>query len=344
MTRWQEVRAELRERPRRWLVTGAAGFIGSHLTEELLGLGQEVCGLDDFSTGSRENLSDVERRVGAESWSRFRMLEGDIRDPETCKRGCEGTELVLHQAALGSVPRSIAEPMLSHAVNVSGFLEVLDAAREAGCERFVYASSSSVYGDEPSLPKREEGIGEPLSPYAATKRIDEIYAKTYATVYSQSVVGLRYFNVFGPRQDPNGPYAAVIPKWIEIFLGGETPRIYGDGETSRDFCPVKNAVQANVLGAHAPPQASGRVFNVALGNQTSLNELFLYIRDGLAARGVDCAAAEAVHEDFRAGDVRHSLADISQAAEHLGYEAEEDFAAGMEATLAAYLERRATTR
>ena len=325
MSRWQEVCAELREGPRRWLVTGAAGFIGSHLVEELLGLGQEVRGLDDFSTGTRANLADVERRVGADRWGRFRLLECDVRDPEACARACDDIQLVLHQAALGSVPRSIAEPILSHAVNVSGFLNVLDAAREAGCERFVYASSSSVYGDEPTLPKHEEAIGEPLSPYAATKRIDEIYARTYATVYEQSVVGLRYFNVFGPRQDPDGPYAAVIPKWIEVFLRGETPRIYGDGETSRDFCPVKNAVQANVLAALAPPDARGRVFNVALGKRTSLNELFLHIRDGLAAR---------------AGDVRHSLAALDAVRDGLGYEPEVDIAQGMEETLAWYAESR----
>jgi len=337
MSRWQDVREELRDEPRVWLVTGAAGFIGSHLIEELLSLGQEVRGLDDFSTGSRANLADVERSVGAEAWTRFRMIEGDIRDASTCQEACAGVRLVLHQAALGSVPRSIAEPVLSHAVNVSGFLNVLDAARQAECECFVYASSSSVYGDEPTLPKLEGAIGEPLSPYAATKRIGEIYARTYGTVYAQPVVGLRYFNVFGPRQDPNGPYAAVIPKWIELFLSGETPHVYGDGETSRDFCPVKNVVQANVLAALAPDAALGRVFNVALGGQASLNELFFRIRDGLAARGVNCRGDEPVYEDFRAGDVRHSLADVSLACELLGYEPEVDFDEGISLTLSAYL-------
>jgi len=338
MTRWKEVREELEKNPRTWLVTGAAGFIGSHLVQELLNLGQEVRALDDFSTGSRANLADVERRVGPEAVRRFELIEGDVRDPATCAAACAGVKFALHQAALGSVPRSIAEPVLSHAVNVTGFLNVLEAARSAGCERFVYASSSSVYGDEPTLPKREDGIGQLLSPYAATKRIDEVYANTYRIVYAQPVVGLRYFNVFGPRQDPNGPYAAVIPKWIETFLRGEVPTIYGDGETSRDFCPVSNVVQANVLAAFAPEAALGRAFNVGLGKQTSLTELFFLIRDGLAALDVDCGGAEPTYEDFRAGDVKHSLASLDEVCAGLGYSADVEMRAGLDQTLRWYLE------
>ena len=340
MSRWGEVREQLRAAPRTWLVTGAAGFIGSHLVEELLGLDQEVRGLDDFSTGSRANLDDVAERVGPERFARFHFALADIRDADACEAACVGAPLVLHQAALGSVPRSLADPKQSFAANVTGFVNLLEAARAAGCERFVYASSSSVYGDHPGLPKVESEIGEPLSPYAATKAIDEVWARTYFRSYETSPVGLRYFNVFGPRQDPHGPYAAVIPRWIEAFVAGEVPRIFGDGETSRDFCPVANAVQANLLAALSPPEARGRAFNVALGGRTNLNELFAQLRDGLAARGVDCRGAEAVHEDFRPGDVRHSLADLGQAREILGYAPEVDFAAGIERTLDWYVEAK----
>jgi UDP-N-acetylglucosamine 4-epimerase len=337
MSRWDDVKAELRARPRSWLVTGAAGFIGSHLVEELLRLGQRVRGLDDFSTGHRANLEDVAARVGRERFRSFELVEGDIRDPETCAKACEGAPLVLHQAALGSVPRSIEDPITSYAVNVGGTVNVLEAARRAGCERIVYASSSSVYGDHPGLPKLEGDIGEPLSPYAATKRIDEVWAQACFRSYALPVVGLRYFNVFGPRQDPQGPYAAVIPRWVEELLAGRQPRIFGDGATSRDFCPVANVVQANLLAATAPAgDACGRVFNVALGGRTDLNGLFAALRDGLAALGVDCAAVEAAREDFRPGDVRHSLADVSAARRGLGYAPDVDFAEGIRATLEWY--------
>jgi len=248
---------------------------------------------------------------------------------------------VLHQAALGSVPRSIEDPLATHASNVDGFLKVLLAARDASCARFVYASSSSVYGDHPDLPKREEAIGDPLSPYAATKRIDEIYAETIGRTYGVAVVGLRYFNVFGPRQDPKGAYAAVIPRWTGELLAGETPRIHGDGETSRDFCPVANAVQANLLAAASGPEAHGRAFNVAMGERTSLNELFAMIRDGLVALGRDVATVEATHDDFRAGDVRHSLADVTSARDLLGYAPEIDVAEGLRMTLEWFLEHGA---
>ena len=289
--------------------------------------------MDDFSTGTRANLADVGENVGAAAWARFEFSEADIRDSDACRRACEGTAFVLHQAALGSVPRSIADPVTTHAVNVDGFLNVTHAAREAGCERLVYASSSSVYGDRPGLPKREENLGQPLSPYAATKRIDEIYAATFARTYQQQIVGLRYFNVFGPRQDPRGPYAAVIPRWIEMLLSGGTPRIYGDGETSRDFCPVANVVQANLLAALAPPDVAGRVYNVALGESTTLKELFLAIRGGLAELGVDRTTVEPMYEDFRTGDVRHSQADLALAGAAFGYEPVVDFAAGIRTTL-----------
>lgn len=340
MTRWDEVREKLRAKPRAWLVTGAAGFIGSNLVEELLGLGQDVIGLDDLSTGSRANLDDVERRVGAGAWSRFRFVESSITDPEACRAACEGGPLVLHQAALGSVPRSIANPIASFEANVVGFANLLDAAREAGSPRFVYASSSSVYGDHPDLPKREAATGAPLSPYAATKSIDEVWANTVHRTYGLAVTGLRYFNVFGPRQDPSGAYAAVIPRWVAALRRGEVPCIFGDGETSRDFCPVANAVQANVLaalgpvaGEGEPDSAAGRSFNVALGGRVSLNELFRRLRDGLAERGVDCGGIEPVHEEFRPGDVRHSQADLTDVARILGYAPAVDFAEGIARTL-----------
>jgi UDP-N-acetylglucosamine/UDP-N-acetylgalactosamine 4-epimerase len=340
MTRWTRWRAELRERPRRWLVTGAAGFIGSHLVESLLEQGQQVRGIDSFVTGHRANLEEIGRDRGEEAWSRFEFLEGDVRDGASCREACAGVDFVLHQAALGSVSRSIADPLATHASNVDGFLEMLLAARDARCARFVYASSSSVYGDHPDLPKREGVIGEPLSPYAATKRIDEIYAETIGRTFGLAVVGLRYFNVFGPRQDPDGAYAAVIPRWIGELLAGETPRIHGDGETSRDFCPVANAVQANLLAAASGPEAHGRSYNVALGARTTLDELFRLIRDGLAARGRDVGAVVAEHGEFRPGDVRHSLADLTRARELLGYSPEVDVAEGLRLTLDWFLKGR----
>jgi UDP-N-acetylglucosamine 4-epimerase len=339
VSRWDDVRVELRERPRLWLVSGAAGFIGSHLVEELLRLGQRVRGLDDLSTGSRANLEDAAARASADRASDLEFIEGDIRDPAVCESACAGSPLVLHQAALGSVPRSVEDPISSFSANVAGFANLIDAARRAGCGRFVYASSSSVYGDDPRLPKLEAEIGEPLSPYAASKRIDEIWAGVYFQTYGTPVVGLRYFNVFGPRQDPDGPYAAVIPRWLEALLAGKTPVVYGDGETSRDFCPVGNVVQANLLAALAPEEAFGRAFNVALGGRTNLRKLFVALRDGLAALGVDCADVEPRHEDFRTGDVRHSLADVSAARDDLGYAPDVDFASGVETTLEWFVAR-----
>ncbi|GAA4008155.1 SDR family oxidoreductase [Sphingomonas humi] len=327
---------DLKSRPRRWLVTGAAGFIGSNLVESLLRLDQEVVGLDNFATGHQRNLEELLAAVTPEQAARFRLLTGDIRDARTCAEACAGAEIVLHQAALGSVPRSIADPLTSHEVNVTGFVQMLEAARQAGVQRFVYAASSSTYGDEPNLPKREERIGNPLSPYAVTKLVNELYAAVYARSYGFKATGLRYFNVFGPRQDPHGPYAAVIPRWVDALLEGEGIVINGDGETSRDFCFVANAVQANLLAALAPEERQGEVFNVAVGERTSLNQLFALLRDGLARHGRP-TNGEASYGPFRAGDVRHSEADIAKAREMLGYSPTHDIAAGIEAALPWYL-------
>lgn len=304
----------------RWLVTGAAGFIGSNLVETLLRAGQHVTGLDDFATGHRRNLDEVQWLVGERAWARFRFVEGDIGDAQACRDAVEGCDHVLHQAALGSVPRSIEQPMPSFAANVEGFLQILEATRAAGVRRFVYASSSSVYGDHPELPKVEDRVGRVLSPYAAMKAADELFADTWARVYGIECVGLRYFNVFGPRQDPDGAYAAVVPRWIASLLKREPIWINGDGQTSRDFCYVANAVQANLRAALVPSLPSAHeVFNVAVGERTTLVELFRLIRDILARTEPVLATVEPEYRDFRAGDVRHSLADTGRARELLGY-------------------------
>ena len=320
----------------RWLVTGAAGFIGSNLVETLLAAGQQVIGLDNFATGHRGNLDEARAAVGDEGWSRFQLIEADIRDRDACARAVNDVEIVLHQAALGSVPRSLADPQTSHDVNVTGFINMLDAARLAGVRRFVYAASSSTYGDEPNLPKREDRIGNPLSPYAATKLANEIYASVYARSYDFPSIGLRYFNVFGPKQDPEGPYAAVIPKWIAAMIGGSQIEIYGDGSTSRDFCYIANAVQANLRAALAGDEAQNQVYNVAVGERTSLNQLFGLLRDGLARHQVHYDK-EPAHADFRRGDVRHSEADISKARERLGYAPTHRIADGIAEALPWYL-------
>ena len=316
--------------PRTWLVTGAAGFIGSHLTERLVGLGQAVVALDDFSTGHRANLTAAEAagRSAAHAAGRtpgtLRTVEGDIRDAAACADACAGADVVLHQAALGSVPRSIADPWATHTVNVDGFLQVLLAARDAGVPRVVYASSSSVYGDDPTLPKVEGRVGTPLSPYAVTKKTDELYADTFARHYSMAVVGLRYFNVFGPRQDPAGAYAAVMPRWIDALLDGRDCTLYGDGSTSRDFCYVANVVQANLLAATCPAAAAAGVYNVAVGDRTTLVQLHDAIREALAAAEPGLAEGPGglrppVFAPERPGDIRHSLADVARAREALGY-------------------------
>jgi UDP-N-acetylglucosamine/UDP-N-acetylgalactosamine 4-epimerase len=317
---------------RRWLVTGAAGFIGSNLVEALLDCGQDVIGLDNFATGHRRNLDQFDAHTG------FEFIEADIRDRTACAMAVEGADVVLHQAALGSVPRSMEDPLASHDANVTGFVNLLEGARSAGVPRFVYAASSSTYGDHEALPKREEATGNPLSPYAATKLIDEIYAGVWARAYNYRATGLRYFNVFGPRQDPDGAYAAVIPKWVAAMVRGAPITINGDGETSRDFCFVANAVQANVLAALARDEAQGEVYNVAVGGRTSLNQLFAMIRDGLERHQVHYAL-DPIHGPFRPGDVRHSEADIGKAKALLGYRPEFDVAAGLERALPYYLDR-----
>ena len=317
--RYEFARRDLLKSPRTWLVTGAAGFIGSGLVESLLELRQSVVGLDNFATGHKQNLESV-TAGDPEGARRFRFIEGDIRDADTCRTACEGVDFVLHQAALGSVPRSIRDPITTAHVNVNGFLNMIVAARDAGVRRFVYASSSSVYGDERALPQVEEKTGRPLSPYAATKVTNEMFAAVFQRTYGLETIGLRYFNVFGPRQDPNGPYAAVIPRWIASLVRGNACHIFGDGETSRDFCHIANAVQANLLAARAPSDATQAVYNVACNESTSLNQLFRLIRDSIARSHPEVRASAPVYDPFRPGDIAHSRADISRAGEALGYE------------------------
>jgi UDP-N-acetylglucosamine 4-epimerase len=320
MNAYQQLLRRLERQPKVWLVTGAAGFIGSNIVEVLLRHGQRVVGLDSFATSSRRNLGEVREIVGKSVWKCFRFIEGDIRDPKTCRRACAGVDYVLHQAALGSVPRSISDPLDSHAGNVTGFINMLDAARAQKVRRFVYASSSAVYGDEPVLPKVENKIGRCLSPYAVTKRVNELYADVFALCYGIETIGLRYFNVFGPRQDPDGPYAAVIPKWIAAMIQGQPVVINGDGTTSRDFCYVANVVQANLLAACVKkPQAVNQVFNVAIHARTTLNQLFAALRESLLPHYPHLRDMRPTYRDFRAGDVLHSEANVSKATRLLGY-------------------------
>jgi UDP-N-acetylglucosamine/UDP-N-acetylgalactosamine 4-epimerase len=327
---YEALQSALRAAPKTWLVTGAAGFIGSNLLETLLGLDQRVVGLDNFATGHQRNLDEVESVVGAERWARLRFIHGDIRDMNDCAAACAGVDHVLHQAALGSVPRSIADPITTNAVNVDGFLNMLVAARDAKVRRFVYAASSSTYGDHPALPKVEDRIGAPLSPYAVTKYVNELYADVFCRSYGLKTIGLRYFNVFGPRQDPNGAYAAVIPKWIAAMMEGRPVHIYGDGKTSRDFCFVANAVQANLLAACAGgEEVSSQVYNVAVGDRTSLNELFELLRQNLVPIYPRLRDATPVYGEFRQGDVQHSQADIAKATERLGYRPSHRVAEGL---------------
>lgn len=317
---YQTRQFSLSSSPQTWLITGVAGFIGSNLLETLLKLDQRVVGLDNFSTGFQHNLDEVRSSVGAEQWRRFTFIAGDIRNPETCGQACAGVDYVLHQAALGSVPRSIEDPITTNENNISGFLNMLVAARDAGVLRFVYAASSSTYGDHPGLPKVEDRIGKPLSPYAVTKYVNELYTDVFARAYNFRTIGLRYFNIFGRRQDPNGAYAAVIPKWFAALIANETVFINGDGETSRDFCYIDNCVQANILAATVGEEAAtNQVYNVAFGERTTLNELYQLIRERVAPANPTAAEAQPQYRDFRAGDVRHSLADISKAKELLGY-------------------------
>ncbi|MBI5559411.1 MAG: Vi polysaccharide biosynthesis UDP-N-acetylglucosaminuronic acid C-4 epimerase TviC [Deltaproteobacteria bacterium] len=321
MDAYEKLRNELRQKPCRWLVTGVAGFIGSNLLEALLELDQHVIGLDNFSTGFQHNFDQVRQLVGNEQWQRFTFVQGDIRDLATCREVCNGVDFVLHQAALGSVPRSIEDPLLTNENNLSGFLNMLVAARDARVRRFVYAASSSTYGDHPGLPKVEENIGKPLSPYAVTKYVNELYADVFARTYGFQTIGLRYFNIFGRRQDPNGAYAAVMPKWFSALIRGEELFINGDGETSRDFCYIDNCVQANLLAATAAnSEALNQVYNVAFGERTSLKGLFALIQERVHRILPGTKKISPTYRDFRAGDVRHSLADISKASRLLGYE------------------------
>ncbi len=326
----------LRAQPHRWLVTGCAGFIGSNLLETLLGLGQTVVGLDNFATGHQYNLDEVRDTVGADAWSRFTFIEGDIRNLETCRQAVQSVDYVLHQAALGSVPRSLNDPITTNEVNVSGFLNMLVAARDAGVTSFVYAASSSTYGDHEALPKVEDRIGRPLSPYAVTKYVNELYADVFARSYGFESIGLRYFNVFGKRQDPNGAYAAVIPRWVAAMILNEDVTINGDGETSRDFCFIENVVQANILSALAPEAGRNQVYNVALNARTSLNQLFGYLSSVLGENGVRYTKAP-VYGGFRAGDVRHSQADISKAGTLLGYAPQYDILQGLQKAMPWYV-------
>lgn len=337
MTAYELLQPEIKATSRTWLVTGVAGFIGSNLLETLLKLDQRVVGLDNFDTGKRANLEQVRERVRPEQWARFRFFEGDIANPADCQAACAGVDYVLHQAALGSVPRSLVEPLASHRANVTGFLQMLLAARDAKVRRFVYASSSAVYGDHPGLPKVEEQTGRVLSPYAATKAMNEIYARVCADAYGLESIGLRYFNVFGPRQDPEGAYAAVIPKWIAALLRRKPVQINGDGETSRDFCYIANVVQANLLAAATTnPAAVNQVYNIALGERTTLNELFRTLQTGLRRLDPTMPAQQPVYREFRAGDVRHSLADISKAVRLLGYAPTHRLSEGLEAAFEWY--------
>ncbi len=320
MSAYHQATAQLKSAPKKWLVTGSAGFIGSHLLEALLKLDQSVVGLDNLSTGLESNLQEVRDAVSPEQWDRFQFVEGDISDLAVCRQAVRGSDFVLHQAAVGSVPRSFSEPILTHQSNVTGFLQMLIAGREAKVKRFIFASSSAVYGDNPDLPKVEDKIGKPLSPYAATKAMNELYAFAFANGYGFNSIGLRYFNVFGQRQNPKGAYAAVIPQWIRAFLTGKPVYINGDGETSRDFCFVGDVVQANLLAAVAPQNDCGtQIYNVASGQRTTLNELFGRIQEALRRRQPGFEPKTPLYRDFRPGDVRHSQADISKAQESIGY-------------------------
>ena len=318
MTAYENIQQHLRQEPKTWLITGVAGFIGSNLLETLLKLDQRVVGLDNFATGFQHNLDEVQGLVSPEQWTRFHFIEGDIRNLADCQRACANVDYVLHQAALGSVPRSLADPITTNSANITGFLNMLVAARDAQVKSFTYAASSSTYGDHPALPKVEHTIGKPLSPYAVTKYVNELYADVFAKCYGFQTIGLRYFNVFGPRQNPNGAYAAVVPKWAGSLLQGEPVYINGDGETSRDFTYVANAMQANLLAATASPEARNNVYNVAVGDRTTLNNLFGLLRDNLITHGVPVGTPPE-YRDFRAGDVRHSQADIGKIRQLLGY-------------------------
>jgi len=343
-TRFDEVCEDLINNPRRWLVTGVAGFIGSALLEKLLDLGQTVVGVDNFISGHKKNIDDV-LSINPDERLQFTFIEGDLRDPAVANKACKDVDIILHEAALGSVPRSMKDPIASHQHNVDAFLNVMWAANEAGVKRVVYASSSSVYGDHPGLPKHEDRVGKLLSPYAATKRVDEIYAQIFQDCYGMQLIGLRYFNVFGRRQDPNGPYAAVIPRWISALLEKKPVVIFGDGSNSRDFCYVDNVVQANLLAGTAPdPEVTGTVYNCGCNGRTDLKQLFTMIRDDLAKDFPDLADAEPVFESPRPGDVLHSQAAIDKITAALGYEPTHQVVDGMAETVTWFAQRLAKAR
>lgn len=337
MNQYQTVCEQLQQAPKTWLVTGVAGFIGSNLLETLLKLNQKVVGLDNFATGHQYNLDEVQSQVSAEQWTNFHFIKGDIRNLADCQKACADVDYVLHEAALGSVPRSIADPITTNETNISGFLNILTAARDAGVSSFTYAASSSTYGDHPALPKVEEHIGHPLSSYAVTKYVNELYADVFARAYGFKSIGLRYFNVFGKRQDPNGAYAAVIPKWTASMIAGDDVFINGDGETSRDFCFIENTVQANILAATTTNEnAKNQVYNVAVGDRTTLNELYRAIQNALAENGVQYDK-DPIYRDFRAGDVRHSQASIAKIQQHLGYAPQYKIAEGIQLAMQWYV-------
>lgn len=337
MTQYQKIQQDLFAAPKTWLVTGVAGFIGSNLLETLLKLNQTVVGLDNFATGYQKNLDEVQSLVSSEQWDHFSFIEGDIRNFADCQKACSGVNYVLHQAALGSVPRSLADPITTNEVNISGFLNMLTAARDAEVKSFTYAASSSTYGDHPSLPKVEDEIGKPLSPYAVTKYVNELYADVFARSYGFKSIGLRYFNVFGRRQDPDGAYAAVIPKWTSAMIKNDTVFINGDGETSRDFCYIENTVQANILAATTQnEEATNQVYNVAVGDRTTLNELFNAIKSALADNGITYEQ-QPTYRDFRPGDVRHSQADVNKANSLLGYQPNFNISQGIDEAMGWYV-------
>ena len=336
MSQYQTVCTQLKQAPKMWLVTGVAGFIGSNLLETLLKLDQKVVGLDNFATGHQYNLDEVQTLVSPAQWNNFSFIEGDIRHFEDCQKACMDVDYVLHQAALGSVPRSIADPITTNATNITGFLNMLTAARDAKVSSFTYAASSSTYGDHPALPKVEENIGNPLSPYAVTKYVNELYADVFARTYAFKTIGLRYFNVFGKRQDPNGAYAAVIPKWTAAMIAGNEVFINGDGETSRDFCFIENTVQANILAATANDEAKNQVYNVAVGDRTTLNDLFNALQAALNENGVTYNK-KPVYREFRAGDVRHSQASIAKIEQFLDYEPEFNINQGINIAMPWYI-------
>lgn len=341
MTHYEEVKIQLLSKQYTWLITGCAGFIGSNLLEHLLLLNQKVVGLDNFSTGYKKNLDEVKSQVSSEQWLNFTFFKGDIRNFDHCSEVVKDVDFILHQAALGSVPRSIADPITSNASNVTGFLNMLTAAKEENVKTFVYAASSSTYGDHPALPKVEDNIGKPLSPYAVTKYVNELYADVFGKIYGLKSIGLRYFNVFGKRQDPDGAYAAVIPKWTAAMIKDQDLFINGDGETSRDFCFVENAVQANILAAMSSEEAKNNVFNVAVGDRTTLNSLFSSISAALGANDIGYSKS-AIYRDFRAGDVRHSQADITKARDLLGYEPEYKIVDGISKAMPWYVSQLMT--